>query len=135
MDQSVNSRAGRGRKKKPLIYLVDDQTLLLDLAELALKPRGYVVKKFQDPEDALKSFLEADTKPDMIISDYAMGEMNGLDLLEKCKSACPTLKTILLSGTMGVEIVLNAPVQVDRFLGKPYQPANLLELVRRLLES
>lgn len=135
MNQPVNSKAGRGRKKKPLIYLVDDQPLLLDLAELALKPRGYVLKKFQDPEDALKSFLEARSKPVMMISDYAMGKMNGLDLMEKCKRACPTLKTILLSGTMGVEIVLDAPVQVDRFLGKPYQPANLLELVDRLLES
>jgi DNA-binding NtrC family response regulator len=53
--------------------------------------------------------------------------------MEKCKQLHPNLKTILMSGTAGAEIVLESAVKVDRFLGKPYQPANLSELVRRVL--
>jgi hypothetical protein len=34
---------------------------------------------------------------------------------------------------VGAEVVLNAPVKINRFVGKPYQPENLLELVRRVL--
>jgi len=122
-------------KSKPLIYVVDDQEMLLDLAEASLKADDYRLKKFKDPDQALQSFLKARTKPDLLITDYAMGKMNGLELVEKCKAVFPELKTILLSGTMGAEIILDAPVQVDRFLGKPYQPASLAELVRHVLAS
>ncbi len=121
------------RKKGPLIYLVDDQPVLLDLAELSLQADGYDFKKFLDPESALESFLKARIKPALLITDYAMGKMNGLELIEKCKAVKPDLKSILISGTAGAEIVLDSPVRIDRFMGKPYQPANLAELVRRIL--
>jgi YesN/AraC family two-component response regulator len=62
-----------------------------------------------------------------------MGKMNGLELIEKCKAVKPELKSILLSGTAGAEIVLDSGVKVDRFLGKPYQPAGLADLVRHVL--
>ena len=40
---------------------------------------------------------------------------------------------MLISGTAGAEIILDSDTEVDRFLGKPYQPANLAEMVRRIL--
>jgi DNA-binding NtrC family response regulator len=124
-----------GEKSQPLIYLVDDEPLLLDLAEVALKHDGYALKKFSDPDAALKSFLKARAKPALLLSDYAMGKMNGLQLIEQCKRAQPELKTILVSGTAGAEIVLSAPVKVDHFLTKPYQATALAEAVRGLLGS
>lgn len=123
------------RKTFPLIYLVDDQPMLLDLAELSLQADGYQFKKFLDPELALRSFLKARVKPSLIITDYAMGKMNGLELIERCKAVKPDLKSILISGTAGAEIVLESSVEVDRFMGKPYQPASLADLVRRVLSS
>jgi len=81
----------------------------------------------------LKTFLRTKPKPDLLLSDYAMGKMNGLELIEKCKEIKPELKSVLISGTAGAEILLTAPVKVDRFLGKPYQPAVLVELVRTVL--
>ena len=134
MSQRTKDQPQPRRRRKSLIYIVDDETLLLDLAEASLLPQKYRIKKFQDPELALESFLKAKSKPDLLISDYAMGKMNGLELMEKCKHVHPQLKTLLLSGTAGAEIVLSAPIRVDRFLGKPYQPAGLLELVQRILE-
>jgi DNA-binding NtrC family response regulator len=121
------------RKNKPLIYLVDDQSMLLDLAEASLQADGYALKKFEDPEEALETFLKAKQKPALLISDYAMGKMNGLELMEKCKKVQPELKTLLMSGTAGAEIVLESQVKVDHFIGKPYQPANLSDLVKRIL--
>lgn len=121
-----------GRSKAPFIYLVDDEPLLLDLAEATLQTH-YEVKKFTDPEAALKSFLKESPKPVLIISDYAMGKLNGLELMTRCKKAHPALKTMLLSGTAGAEIVLNATIRIDLFLGKPYEPPVLLETVQQLL--
>ena len=43
------------------------------------------------------------------------------------------LKTILISGTSGAEILTGATVQVDHFLGKPYPREELASLARRLL--
>jgi CheY-like chemotaxis protein len=131
MSQAPGRRANR--PKKALVYIVDDEPLLVDLAEASLAPAGYAVKKFVDPNEALAACKSAKVKPDLLVTDYAMGKMNGLELLEKCRQFRSDLKCVLLSGTAGAEIILNAPVKVDRFVGKPYQPANLLELVRRVL--
>ncbi len=120
-------------KQTPLIYLVDDEPLLLDLAEITLAPGGYKVRKFLDPEVALENFLGAKSKPELLITDYSMGKMNGLELVGKCRAVKPDLKSILISGTAGAEIVLNSDIKVDRFVGKPYQPSSLAELVRRIL--
>jgi DNA-binding NtrC family response regulator len=135
MNQPPKERTPARRKKKSLVYIVDDEPLLLDLAEATLKPAGYAIKTFQDPELALRRFSRAKPKPNILITDYAMGKMNGLELIEKCKQLHPPLKTMLISGTAGAEIILGASGRVDHFLGKPYQPINFLELVRRLLEA
>jgi DNA-binding NtrC family response regulator len=133
MSQTKHKAERESRGKAPLIYVVDDQPMLLDLAEMSLQADGYQLKKFLDPEVALEQFLKARVKPILLITDYALGKMNGLELVEKCKAVKPDLKSILISGTAGAEIVLESPVKVDRFVGKPYQPASLAELVRRVL--
>ena len=135
MSDPEKSASQSREKRKALIYIVDDEGLLSDLAEISLQPDGYQVKQFQDPELALKSFLNANPKPDLLLSDYAMAKMNGLELIQKCKAVKPDLKAILISGTAGADILLNAPVKVDRFLGKPYRPAALLELARAVLAN
>jgi DNA-binding NtrC family response regulator len=133
MSQSSQKGSAPAPKKPHLIFLVDDQAMLLDLAEMSLQAGGYAFKKFLDPEDALEAFSKARRKPALLITDYAMGKMNGLELIEKCKAIKPDLKSILISGTAGAEIVLGSPVRVDRYMGKPYQPANLADLVRHVL--
>ena len=135
MAMSSENNISGPAKRKPLIYLVDDQSTLLDLAEISLQADGYVLKKFEDPELALKSFIKARSKPVLLITDYAMGKINGLELIERCKEVKPDLKTIMISGTASAEILLDATVQVDRFIGKPYQPQNLAEIVRRILAA
>jgi len=135
MSDPEKSASQSREKRKALIYIVDDEGLLSDLAAISLQPDGYQVKQFQDPELALKSFLNANPKPDLLLSDYAMAKMNGLELIQKCKAVKPDLKAILISGTAGADILLNAPVKVDRFLGKPYRPAALLDLARAVLAN
>jgi CheY-like chemotaxis protein len=135
MKQPIRARRVRPPKASALVYLVDDEPLLLDLAELTLQGAGYRLRKFLDPELAYQAFARARNKPDLIISDYAMGRTNGCDLLARCKQLAPALKTILVSGTVGPETVLNAPLTIDRFLAKPYQPAILAELVRSVLTA
>jgi DNA-binding NtrC family response regulator len=116
-----------------LVFLVDDEPVLLDLAEVSLQPAGVLTRKFLDPAQAWRAFQRARPKPQLLISDYSMGKMNGLQLIEKCKTAHPPLKTILVSGNVGAEIILNGPVKIDQFLAKPYPPERLCALAKELL--
>src|SRR5438045_2517501 len=103
-----------------LIYLVDDEELLLDLAEESLLADGYALKKFQDPQTAFDAFTREPRKPRLLLTDYAMGLMNGIELSTKCKSAHPSLKILMVSGTAGPDVVREAPGTVDKFMPKPY---------------
>ncbi len=135
MPPAIPNPSTQPPQRPVLIFLVDDHPTLLDLAEFSLQQDGYTLRKFEDPEQALDAFLKARVKPDLLITDYAMGKLNGIELIERCKAIKPDLKTIIISGTAGAEVVLGATVRVDRFLGKPYQPPNLAALVRRVLEE
>lgn len=119
--------------KELIIYLVDDEALLLDMAEFALLPDGYKLRRFQDPKEALAAFTTAEKKPALLLTDYAMDSMNGVELSEKCKARHPDLKILLVSGTVGAEVATQFPGTVDHFMPKPYSPAELAHTVRALL--
>ena len=117
----------------PTVFVVDDEPMLLELAEAILNPLGYRVRTFRDPELALKEFSIA--RPDVVITDYAMGRMNGMDLIRECRRLNPRQKMILLSGTVDEHVFANAPVKPDQFLTKPYQIQDLAEHVRSLIAA
>jgi two-component system, cell cycle sensor histidine kinase and response regulator CckA len=116
---------------QPTVFVVDDEPMLLELAEAILKPLGYEVRTFRDPELALREFPLA--HPDVVITDYAMGRMNGMDLIRECRRLNPRQKMILLSGTVDEHVFADAPVKPDQFLTKPYQIHELAERVRELI--
>jgi DNA-binding NtrC family response regulator len=125
--------SGIRRKRRALVYLVDDEPVLLDLLEFSLRHDGYTLRKFIDPEEALSAFQKARPKPDLLVTDYALGKMNGLELIEKCKRLRPGLKIVMVSGTATAAIADRSPVKVDQFLSKPYEPGTLSEVVKRAL--
>jgi CheY-like chemotaxis protein len=116
-----------------LIYVVDDEPMLLELASVILEPLGYTVETFRAPETALRAFRAAEPPPALIITDYAMHTMTGLDLAEACRQIWPRQKVLLVSGTVGSDIFRGAPVQPNRFLTKPYQAKQLIDIVEAVL--
>jgi CheY-like chemotaxis protein len=114
------------------IFVVDDEPMLLDLAATVLQPLGFDVRTFRDPKKALMEYPTA--KPTVIVTDYAMGDMNGLDLVRECRRVNPRQKTILLSGTVDENIYANSPDKPDRFLAKPYQIRDFIESVQALVK-
>jgi len=118
---------------RPLIYVVDDEPMLLELATIVLEPLGYQVRTFRDPEEALQAFTDAKPQPALVITDYAMHNLNGMDLVIQCKKLRPSQKVVLVSGTVGQEVFVDSLVKPDRFLAKPYQAKQLREMVSELL--
>ena len=115
------------------IFVVDDEVILLDLAKAILQPLGYNVLTFNDPKKALREF--SSTKPSLIVTDYAMGETTGLELLRECRRINPQQKIILVSGTVDERIYADEETKPDSFLPKPYQIRDLIEAVRALVKS
>jgi CheY-like chemotaxis protein len=116
-----------------LIYVVDDEPMLLELASAILEPLGYRIQTFRDPGEALQAFKAAKPPPVLVITDYAMQQMTGAELMEACRKFRPEQKVLLVSGTVGPEIFGAATDKPNRFLTKPYKPKQLIDLVEALL--
>jgi two-component system, cell cycle sensor histidine kinase and response regulator CckA len=115
------------------IYVVDDEAMIVTLIEAILAPAGYQLRLFRDPEQVIKAFGDAKARPDLLITDFAMGAVNGLELIERVKKLHPALKTILVSGVTTEGMMRFAPVKPDRFLAKPFQSKSLLDVVQSVL--
>jgi len=114
----------------PMIFVVDDEPMLLDLAAAILAPLGYDVRTFRDPKTALVEFAKA--KPTLVVTDYAMIGMSGMQFIRECKRVHPDQKTLLVIGTVDENIYANETTRPDGFLAKPYQVAEFIASVQRL---
>jgi two-component system, NtrC family, C4-dicarboxylate transport response regulator DctD len=123
----------KSAEKTPIVFVVDDEPMLLELAAVIIKPLGCEVRTFRDPEAALREFAVA--PPDLVLTDYAMGRMTGMDLIRECRRLNPRQKIILVSGTVDEHVFADAPARPDRFLSKPYQLQELSDCIRDLLAA
>jgi CheY-like chemotaxis protein len=128
--QSANSKPERDSK---LIYVVDDEPMLLELASVILQPLGYTVKTFHDATSAVEAFKSSKPFPVLLITDYSMHSMNGMDLIKACRQIQPHQKILLISGTVGEDIYRNSNEKPDQFLAKPYHSKQLVDVVEGLL--
>jgi len=71
----------------------------------------------------------------VVITDYAMGRMSGMDLVRECRRLHPQQKIVLVSGTVDEHVFNDAPAKPDRFLSKPYQLEELTSCIRDLLAA
>ncbi|HEY5481390.1 MAG TPA: response regulator [Verrucomicrobiae bacterium] len=133
MNESKVNSLGSGQNNGALIYLVDDEPMLLELASVILAPLGYRIETFRAAKAALRAFKAAEAPPALIITDYEMDAMTGLDLMEACRQIQPRQKFLLVSGTVGPDIFSAGPVRPVRFLAKPYQSKQLIDLVEAVL--
>ena len=113
---------------------MDDESLLLKLTEAILIPAGFEVKCFTSGEAALEAYLSKGPKPFLVITDYVMKGMNGLTLVERCRSIHPSQKALLLSGTVTEDVQKSSRYPANGFLAKPFRAKELVRAVNRLLE-
>lgn len=133
MNQMKTDNMPSAQNAKTLLYVVDDEPVLLELAGTLLEAAGYAVIAFRDPESALQAFTAADPPPALIVTDYAMHHMTGLDLIRECRRIRPKQKCLLVSGTVDESVSRDVKERPDRFLAKPYQGKQLIGLVQSVL--
>jgi DNA-binding NtrC family response regulator len=94
---------------KPHVLLIDDETEILELLDLMLSRAGFKVTLAESGEQALKALALTDTSFDMVVCDYLMPKMNGIDLLKIVRGKKDYTPFIFFSGNAddshGLEVI------------------------------
>lgn len=116
------------------ILIVDDERDVRLVLQNIFSTRGYQVSEAKDGKEALK-FLEAAT-PDLILSDYRMPEMDGIELFKITQNICPDTVRILLTAHGDLNVALDAINQANvyKFITKPWHNNDLILTIQRALE-
>jgi DNA-binding NtrC family response regulator len=120
---------------QPRIVIVDDEEMVITSIRAFLQlETEYTVNGFTDPEKAVKH-LEA-TPVDVVVSDYMMPKMNGMQLLGKAKVFQPEAARVLLTGHADKQSAITAINEVGLFqyLEKPWDNAQLLLVINGAIE-
>ena len=112
---------------KPKIFYVDDDFVLLGFYSNALKD-DFDLTVISDPQDGIKNLSINVADPyQVIISDYDMPGMDGVEFLKRAKEIMPDSVRIMLTSSSDIQVAINALAQGDifRFLNKPCTPEAL----------
>jgi DNA-binding NtrC family response regulator len=124
-----------GAKRKPVIAIVDDEEMVLtSLRSFLMLETDYEVETFTSPKLALEEL--ASKNLDLIVSDYLMPEMNGIELLLQVKKLHPFATRILLTGYADKENAIKAINEVGLFqyVEKPWDNDGLRIAIENGLE-
>lgn len=117
------------------IFVVDDDPDILKLISHVLDIEGFDVHSFTDPELALTEFKSRSESPSMVVTDFCMQPMNGLEFISKCRETSPEVKTIVISGMVDEDSIGKLPRETDRFIAKPFKVDSLLRTLNDTLEA
>lgn len=122
------------KNSKHKIVLVDDDEQILKALCREFRSNTREIASFIYPEEAI-SYLSVN-RVDIVVSDYRMPEMNGVDFLTKVKKVQPETIRIILSGNPDLEFLKNAinEVGIYRFLAKPWDSFQLQTAISHALE-
>ena len=116
------------------ILLVDDDDSVRDMLHRLLADDGYEVLAAGNGPDGLALFRQSTRPIDLLVTDYNMPEMSGLELARECSRLCWELPVLYVSGSRPDE-QLRTDLQARRrgFLAKPFRPDDLLRKASELL--
>jgi CheY-like chemotaxis protein len=122
-------------EKQPAVLIVDDEPLVADTLCAILSHAGYVTKAVYDGSTALK--LATTFAPELLITDVAMPQMNGVELAVAMVSLRPNCKVLLFSGhATSVDLVGAYDAGHDfPLLSKPIHPTEMIRQVAQRIKA
>jgi CheY-like chemotaxis protein len=116
---------------KPKVLVADDERVIADTLATILNQSGFEARAVYSGEGALE--LAPTFKPDMLIADVIMADLNGIDAAIQVRALLPRIKILLFSGQAATaDLLEDARAQGYEFeiLAKPVHPQDLLTRLR-----
>lgn len=123
----------RGYFRMAKILIVDDAAFMRMMIKDVISKNGYeVAGEAVNGMDAVDKYKEL--KPDLVLMDITMPEMDGLQALKKIREGDPEAKIIMCSA-MGQQAMVIEAIQsgAKDFIVKPFQPERILEAVKKAI--
>ena len=129
-EKPATSPRGRGQR----LVIVDDEEAITQIATRALQGLGYVATPFNRPEDALAHLSSEGC--DLLITDYSMPGLSGVELVERVRAFAPMLPVILISGYLPETAHAKATqLAIHRIVEKPLTTFTLSDAVNDVFST
>jgi len=116
------------------ILVVDDDPVACALLKETLLAENYLVDTAINGLEALKTIRERSY--DLVITDFIMPLLDGLELLTKAKAELPGLQVILITASRQEAILVEARRQgADAVIPKPLEMKKLLNIIKNILQK
>jgi len=119
------------------VLLVEDDSFAIKIAQTVLRQLKIpYVSTAKDGAEALDILNANMQRFDLIVSDWNMPEMTGLQLLKTVRVKWPSMPFIMLTGKASPEFVVQARENgVDAYVVKPFSPAQLSQKIYTVLQA
>ncbi len=117
----------------PTLLVVDDSIVIRKMVELALEGEDFILETATSGKEGLKALDQV--KPDVVILDLMLPDINGIDLLKTIKASL-NIPVIMLSGKDSPQMIEKAKAEgADAFLPKPFRDEDLVKTIHELLQK
>jgi len=116
------------------VLVVDDEIHIVHVVAIKLRNNGYEVITAANGDEAFE--LVCEEKPDIIVTDFQMPIMTGLELVEKLRrsEATKDIPVIMLTARgFAIEDEQKQDLQISEFVSKPFSPRDLLRSIEDIL--
>jgi CheY-like chemotaxis protein len=118
------------------VFLVEDEVVLSELTKTFLEMNGYRVLTAKDGEEAIELYKKHYATIDIVVTDMGLPKLTGLEVLIEMKKIKPETKLIFASGYIEADLKsLMFQQGAKFFLFKPYQPNEILKVIRNVLDT
>lgn len=116
--------------EKLRLMVLDDEPVMGKRLKPALTKAGFEVEVFEDPLKAVERLREQEF--DIIVTDYQMDDLDGIQVLEHIMEHCSNTRVILMTGYATVELARDALVKgAFDFIAKPFKPKELRAMINK----
>ena len=132
----INEEMNKKKSIKAKVLVVDDESLIADLAKRILENAGYSVMTAGSGKEAVEVYSQHGSEIDLVLLDLIMPEMGGKQCLENLLQIDPNVKALIASGfCIEGETKVFLDTKAKGTVSKPVYVAELLRSVRQAIDG
>jgi DNA-binding NtrC family response regulator len=120
--------------KPAQIIVIDDEPIVGERLKPFLEKDGHVVEIFSDPKKALERLKKG--RFDIVVTDIRMGEVNGIQIMERVVDNSPGSIVVIITGYATIELARESLAKgAFDFIAKPFKLKEIRKTIQRAVET